>query len=240
LQTDNHLRLFFAGLQERGLLENSLIVIQGDHGPRIDETGVMNNERWVDSGIFKAPLLIRMPGLKHNKQHMQPVVSLDILPSVLDALGVDPRITEQYVGHSVFRKRGSDFSRHTFHAQIPGRHWVQVTFQDKVVSYKAILINSDVCGTDLIRDPDEQYLYCLQEGWRSVNVDGRMLDGVSAGLWKAGKDQEKFLRWIEEADVLLQKHSAVNREEWTAASASNRTENQQAVLAQVSQYSVTL
>jgi arylsulfatase A-like enzyme len=233
------LKVFFAGLERRGLLENSLIVIQGDHGPRIDKQGITSNSHHFDSGIFKVPFLIRAPGLSFDKQPSQPFVSLDIVPTVLDALGTDTRIIEQYVGHSVFRQRtGPAFVRNTFHAQIPGNSFVQVTRKEGDMNYKAIMLNKDICVTDTLRDPYEEFLYCAAEGWRKTQIDGRMEDGLSIGLWKAGEDEDNLKKWIAEAAILLSQHIARNKADWADSAGGNHTLHQQEVLQQLATYSL--
>lgn len=216
-----------------------MIVIQGDHGPRIDRKGITSNSHYFDSGIFKVPLLIRAPGLSFDKQPTQPFVSLDIVPTVLDVLGADSRIIEKYVGHSVFRRReGPAFVRNTFHAQIPGNSFLQVTRKEANVSYKAIMLNKDICATDTLRDPYEEFLYCAKEGWRRTNVDGKMEDGLSKGLWTAGEDEDNLKKWVEEAAVLLLQHIQRNKKDWAEEAGKNHTLNQQDILQQLARFSL--
>lgn len=216
--TDGYLRLFFSELEKRGLLDNSLVFVVGDHGPRLDRHGAYHTStgHW-DSGIFSVPLLLHAPGLRAIKQPRQPFVNSDLATTILDGLGVDPTLVAKYAGHSILRSRGREYDRDTYHAQNPGDGYRQVARKTARQHYKAIYFDDaqDTCATDLAVDPNEELFYCVKEGWRKANINNKLVDGLTLGLWQEGSAEETALiDFAHEAEDLLQQHFAVNAQAW--------------------------
>lgn len=73
-------------LDERGLAEDTLVALVTDHGIDIHPKG---KGTCYDPGIESA-LLMRLPGrIEAGGRHDDPVSNVDVLPTVLDLLGVD-------------------------------------------------------------------------------------------------------------------------------------------------------
>ena len=75
-----------AELQERGELENTLIVVSGDHGPPGFLRGKCN---LYDFGTA-VPLIASGPGVAQGVRIETPVSLLDIAPTLLEIAGVEP------------------------------------------------------------------------------------------------------------------------------------------------------
>lgn len=241
--TDGYLRAFFQEMEKRGLLKNSLVIVAGDHGPRLDKHGAYHTAtgHW-DSGIFQVPLLVHAPGLQSIRQPVQPFLNMDILPTVLDAVGVDAKAIGRYSGHSFFRARGAEYDRVTFHAQNGGANFRQVTRRDREHSYKAIFFDQgqagDVCATDLYVDPEEELFYCVKEGWRKAYVGSSLEDGLSVGLWQEGsKETEELISWAHEAADLLEQHFAVNAQQWKTSKAAEHAAAHKELLSSIAKAS---
>jgi arylsulfatase A-like enzyme len=200
------------------LLDKSLIVIQGDHGPRIGEDGVYVDYGWWEH-IYRAPLLIRAPGLlpkRIEQDPLRPFIALDIAPTILDALGVSPNILKNFVGQSIFRARGTRQVRDSYHAQSRGGQYPHVLRLEKNNGYKGVRWdNGDTCATDIQIDPSETYFYCVNEGWRKVFEDEVMTDGLIKGLWIEGSsDEKKLIDYAHEAKKQLDIHLEINADFW--------------------------
>jgi arylsulfatase A-like enzyme len=88
---DDDLRLLFAMLEERGLLESSLIVITSDHGEEFMEHGRVLHGGFSDA-IMHVPLLVLYPeswGVPARRV-AQVTRSIDIAPTLLDCFGLAP------------------------------------------------------------------------------------------------------------------------------------------------------
>lgn len=54
---------FFDSLRERGLLENSLLIVTADHGDAFGEHGYYEHPRYLHDEVTHVPLLVHGPGL---------------------------------------------------------------------------------------------------------------------------------------------------------------------------------
>lgn len=88
---DDALGVFIDGLKERSLLETSIVVVQGDHGPRLNNLGLWQD---LNERDLHTPALIRFPssvGLNLSLPEDRVATSIDILPTIMDAMGADVR-----------------------------------------------------------------------------------------------------------------------------------------------------
>ena len=98
---DDALGEFFDLLRSAGLYDDALIVITSDHGESFLDHGV-----WVGHGLFltedeiRVPLIAKLPGNVHAGTRVREMVrGIDVAPSMLDALGVEPPAT--FAGQSL-------------------------------------------------------------------------------------------------------------------------------------------
>lgn len=86
---DDEMGAFFDELRHRGLYDDALIVITSDHGEEFREHGRFIHSQPYDETV-SVPLLIKLPGSRMAGQAVaSPVESLDLLPTLLDYLGID-------------------------------------------------------------------------------------------------------------------------------------------------------
>jgi arylsulfatase A-like enzyme len=79
------------GLAERGILQDSVLILVGDHGETFWEHGdFWNHGLGVYQSTVLVPLLMRLPGGEGAGQRVdEPATSLDIVPTVCALVGVD-------------------------------------------------------------------------------------------------------------------------------------------------------
>ena len=86
---DETIGRMLADLQERGLLENTLVVAAGDHGEGFDEHGESGHGVFCYEESLRVPLIFRLPRLFAGGRTMKrPVGLVDVLPTVLDLCGL--------------------------------------------------------------------------------------------------------------------------------------------------------
>ncbi len=79
---------FMAGLGERGLLEDALIVVISDHGEGLGEDGLFNHRFGVGDPETHVPVMVRLPGGHGGGRTVTDLVELvDILPTALEVAG---------------------------------------------------------------------------------------------------------------------------------------------------------
>jgi arylsulfatase A-like enzyme len=89
--TDVAIGDLLAGLEERGLRSNTLVVFLSDHGEEFfDHKGFEHGHTLFDE-IIKVPLIFSLPGvIPENMRVGQQVRMLDVTPTILDLLGILP------------------------------------------------------------------------------------------------------------------------------------------------------
>jgi arylsulfatase len=77
-------------LEDRELLDRTLIVISSDHGEEFLEHGSIKHCRGVWDTVTRVPLIFRFPGVDGGQRFSNAVQNLDIVPTILDYLEIEP------------------------------------------------------------------------------------------------------------------------------------------------------
>lgn len=112
--SDIVLRRVTAKLNAHGLIDNTLLVVSADHGESLGE-----HDYYFDHGLYlyqpsvHVPLLFHWPGrIPAGKRIETPVAMIDLLPTLLELLGIDSALYEaEFQGQSfasAFRGEGPD------------------------------------------------------------------------------------------------------------------------------------
>lgn len=97
-----------AKLEERDLYDDTLIVFTSDHGEEFTEHGKVGlHSHTLYDELLRVPLLIKLPGNQHAGATVTtPVRSIDIAPTVLDAVGLP--IPDAFAGQSLLELAGGE------------------------------------------------------------------------------------------------------------------------------------
>jgi arylsulfatase A-like enzyme len=88
---DLHLGRLLDLLQEKGLLQNALVVILADHGESLGEHGYWGHGRKVYEPTLRIPLILYAPQLFPVSRRLRdPVNTLDLLPTILSLANLPP------------------------------------------------------------------------------------------------------------------------------------------------------
>jgi len=94
-------------LKDNGIYQNSIIVLAGDHGEGLGEHGEKTHGFFIYNSTMHVPLIIRVPDTAHGKTVSDSVSLVDLMPTVLEAVGVE--IPAQVQGKSLLAQvRGTD------------------------------------------------------------------------------------------------------------------------------------
>jgi arylsulfatase A-like enzyme/Tfp pilus assembly protein PilF len=86
--TDSLIGDFRRALEERGLLDNSLLILTGDHGEGLGEHKEGFHGFFVYDSTVHVPLVVRLPEGRLGGKVVEDVVShVDLLPTILEATG---------------------------------------------------------------------------------------------------------------------------------------------------------
>lgn len=75
-------------LEQRGQLDNTVIVVIGDHGESLNEHGEASHGFFIYDAAIRVPFIIRAPSSGQRGRRVKDVVrTVDLLPTVMDLLG---------------------------------------------------------------------------------------------------------------------------------------------------------
>lgn len=97
---DRHLGELLDALEERGALDNTIVVFQSDHGDLLGDHGlVFKGARFFD-GVVRVPLIVRWPKAFPGGRSIAALAELiDVAPTLLDSAGLE--IPEAMQGRSL-------------------------------------------------------------------------------------------------------------------------------------------
>jgi arylsulfatase A-like enzyme len=101
--TDEQIGRLLKALDKRGLLENTLVVLTSDHGEGLSGHGEMTHGYFAYDQTLRVPLIYSMPGkLPEGDIYTGLAGHINILPTVLDVLGIDWRDKHDFQGKSLY------------------------------------------------------------------------------------------------------------------------------------------
>jgi len=97
---DTQFARVFAGLEERGLLDSTIVIVTGDHGEEFREHGHWGHNSAFDEPQTRTPLLVYVPG-RPPARVTRMSSHLDIPATLLTLLGVTTPSEEYSLGHDL-------------------------------------------------------------------------------------------------------------------------------------------
>ncbi|HXT19998.1 MAG TPA: sulfatase, partial [Thermoanaerobaculia bacterium] len=85
---DSQLGALVDRLREKKLMERTIFVVLSDHGEAFLEHGGVKHCRTVYDEEIKTPLLVRLPRQRHGERLAGPADNLDLVPTLVDLLGL--------------------------------------------------------------------------------------------------------------------------------------------------------
>lgn len=152
---------FVAGLRERGLYENTLIVFISDHGEEFREHGSYYHGHTLYNELTRVALLMKPPSPFVARRLTEPVQTIDVYPTVLGLLGESQASLPGRDLAPVLRGKDGNVSREY---PIYTETELQADFRSVLIGrYKLIMFDrspsgiADVCKLyDLEADPIER------------------------------------------------------------------------------------
>lgn len=91
LSIDDGIGRIFAALEEKGILDNTVIVLMSDHGYFYGEHGLNEERRLAYEETIRIPLLMRYPKMiEFGSSSPKMVLTIDVAPTLLELGGVTP------------------------------------------------------------------------------------------------------------------------------------------------------
>ncbi len=179
-EMDRFIGELLAKLEKLELADDTIIAVVGDHGEYLQEHGLTNHHRLYDE-VLHVPMFIHWRDLKAVERRGAAVSTVDLVPTLLELLGVAEMPTAQ--GRSLRRAAASepvfaewrDFRLLGDHDPRPGDFLVSVQDGQQKLIRDLLFPTSSLCF-DLAVDPNEtNNLY--GEDHPLTNELGALLDG---------------------------------------------------------------
>ena len=90
LYADDSVGKFLDWLDGTGHLKNSIVIVTADHGESFEHDWFMHTGPGLFNGLVRIPLLIHVPGQEQGGSLSEAAQQADLLPTVLDLLGISP------------------------------------------------------------------------------------------------------------------------------------------------------
>lgn len=112
---DQQFGLLLEDLRARGLYDEMLVVFASDHGEGFYEHGIQGHGWDLYRESIQVPLILKPPGMSSRKRVARPAQQIDLLPTLLDLVGIEVPTALQ--GRSLVMRNGDESSLDV--AQIP-------------------------------------------------------------------------------------------------------------------------
>jgi arylsulfatase A-like enzyme len=147
---DDYLRELVGLLKARNLLENTLLIVLGDHGEEFQEHGGIVHGFALYEEVLHIPMLMRLPQADARRGSIKGLrQQIDVLPTIVESLGL--RLQGQpLAGHSLLSSPGHE-------ALFFGTHLERSFLALREGPYKYLydLSRDSIKVFDLNRDPGE-------------------------------------------------------------------------------------
>jgi membrane-anchored protein YejM (alkaline phosphatase superfamily) len=102
---------FLGFLRQRGLYDNSIVILTADHGDSYGEYGRYGHSDFLFPEIIRIPMIVHLPE-EMRKQYVvdtkQPAFTTDITPSLFYLLGHKPILNNEIFGRPIFTQTAEE------------------------------------------------------------------------------------------------------------------------------------
>jgi len=101
---DDALGVLLQKIQELGLFDNTLLIFTADHGEGMGEHNYyFDHPEFLYNGLIQVPLILWVPGFAGGKEVRVPVAHVDVVPTILDIVGI--KVSQPFRGQSLLTPR---------------------------------------------------------------------------------------------------------------------------------------
>lgn len=126
--TDLHIGRLFDGLEERGLMDDTIVVITADHGEGLkkkEDHGHLYHGQTLYDELIHVPMIVHVPFAEPRRVD-RPVALIDVLPTLLELTGVTTDVTMRGFSLSPYLQGDTDFERPPVFSQKAQPKWKEL------------------------------------------------------------------------------------------------------------------
>lgn len=214
---DDYVGELLAMLAENVSLENTLIIITADHGESLGDHHILGHGWCVYDTLAHVPLIVRYPKRIKPGRRQELVQTVDVLPTIMDALNGRPVKTPSTFGSSLLRAPGLAVPHPTTATSAPATLPAsgltgRVVVTERMAPQDPGLDKAQQVDTRFNRVPYECVIRAVRQGpWKYVvYADGR------EELYNVADDPGE-LKSLLESRRPIASYLAVRLNEWLAA-----------------------
>ena len=158
---DDHIGSIMKKLDEKGVLDDLVIIVTADHGENQGELGIYGEHGTADQGTCRIPMIVRWPGMKSNHVDEGLHYHLDLGPTLAELLSTPAPASWDGISYAAALRDGADAGRpylvvsqcaHVVQRSVRFRDWLYIrTYHDGFHPFdKEMLFN-------IAEDPHEQH-----------------------------------------------------------------------------------
>jgi len=209
---DNRVREIYETLEQQNMLDNTIFIFTADHGDLVGQHGI--TEKWdtiFTDSIMKIPLIIHYPPLFKGKKLDTITENIDILPTLLELLGIKAPYGIQ--GRSLLPVATGNQSEHKKYAFAEGGHEKELLdieiepdeFRQIVVGYlnKALMRDKfpdSLRKAKMIRTKDYKLVYRIKDKNELYDMKNDKYEHTNL------YDDDRYKKTVEELEKILLDH----------------------------------
>jgi len=186
-QLDLQLGRLFEHLDRLDVLDDTVVVLVGDHGQALGENAFFGHGLRLLEPVIKVPLIVRLPGQSEAIRHLGPVETIDLVPTLLELFGLETpsglpgvSLVQALAGHEIEAPPFRFIERRAYPDQpdvvavaLHGGSWKAVYYRDEDGSETRHLgrRQGGLDGENLYR-PDSTEARWLEDAWKGVAAAG--------------------------------------------------------------------
>ena len=181
--TDTAFEMILQKLRETNRWDNTIVILTADHGEGLYDHEEFSHSILLYEETTHVPLIIHVPGRAWRGRRPDTVSLVDIAPTVLDLLGIEP--PEQMDGRSLIESPDPD--RMVYMESLAGRlghGWNDI--RAGVVKQEKLILSSKREFYDLATDPREGHNLAPQRSEHVASAEARLRAEIEKLRLKAG------------------------------------------------------
>jgi len=164
---DNNIGQIFKALEEKGVMDDLVVIITADHGENLGELGIYGEHGTADHATCRIPMIIRWPGMKQGHVDHGLHYHLDLLPTMAELFGKEPKPSWDGTSYTAALTTGQEYGRdylvvsqcaHVCQRSVRFDNWLYIrTYHDGFHLFDEEML------FDIENDPHEQYNLAMVE-----------------------------------------------------------------------------
>src|SRR5262249_58030133 len=189
--TDYWIGELVEALRRRGLLERTALIVTSDHGDELWDHGGIEHSRTYFEEMMRVPLIVHLPGEARGRVVEEQVGLIDLMPTILDLVGVSSDLPPLQGRSVVPLWRGGKLPQRPIFrdaSQVTGLHAIRTN------SWKYVhAVGGNAQLYDLRVDPQERADICVSEATTCTAF------GQQLGEWEGAMAAEVAKRALPQA-----------------------------------------